>query len=194
MEEQASREVTVFPKVAWKEPTDWNRTPSIYPGCIGLNGTSFRSLQKTVFFPFPCIHKKNKESSHNCMLSHPKSMWMFYLSPCEKCFSHYWMTFVKASEWEEEDPIYVPKKKMLQIEFVYLLPNPPINHTLKSRPQVFWGPLRLEYKITKAVVFLPSSCLLKHLHHETMNEMKRISTNPCSLQRDKSIPLSLYLL
>ena len=44
---------------------------------------------------------------------------------------------MKASEWEEVDHIYVLKKKMLQIEFVYLLPNPPINNTLKSRPQVF---------------------------------------------------------
>lgn len=64
-------------------------------------------------------------------------MRMFYLSPCEKCFSHHWMTFVKASEWKEVDHIYILEKKMLQIEFVYLLPNPPINHTLKSRPQVF---------------------------------------------------------
>ena len=29
MEEQASREDTVFPKIAWKEPTDWDRTASI---------------------------------------------------------------------------------------------------------------------------------------------------------------------
>ena len=53
LEEQASREVIVFPNVSWKESTDWNRIPSIYPGCIGLNGTSFWSLQKTVFFPLP---------------------------------------------------------------------------------------------------------------------------------------------
>lgn len=110
-----------------------------------------------------------------------------------KSVSHHWMTFVKAHEWEKVDHLYILKKKMLQIECFYLLPNPPINHTLKSRPQVFWGPLRLAYKITKAAVFHPSSCLLKHLHHETMNEMKRISTNPCSLQRDKSVPLALYL-
>lgn len=91
------------------------------------------------------------------------------------------MTFVKVREWEKVD--HILKKKMLQVEFFYLLPSPPISHTLKSRPQVFWGPLRLGYKVTKAVVFLLSSCLLKHLHHEAMNEMERISTNPCSLRQ-----------
>lgn len=46
MEEQESREVKVFLKVTWKEPIDRDRTPSIYPGCTGLNGTLLLEKQK----------------------------------------------------------------------------------------------------------------------------------------------------
>lgn len=103
MEKQASMEIKFFPKVMQKKPYSRDQTWLHCPGCSVRNGTLFLEEQmfsaqqdlfqgKRIFkkeeasilflkriiqrfiFSSSCISNKNKDSLHNSMLSHPKSM------------------------------------------------------------------------------------------------------------------------